>query len=67
MRTAEIVARLRPTSTAAWNNMGACYNGMKAWAKAIPALEQAVRLQPDFQLAKNNLAWARKELANAAH
>jgi len=47
--------------------MGACYNGMKAWAKAIPALEQAVRLQPDFQLAKNNLAWARKELANAAH
>ena len=67
VRTAETVARLRPTSTAAWNNMGACYNGMKAWAKAIPALEQAVRLQPDFQLAKNNLTWARKELANAAH
>ncbi len=63
VRTAQEAVKLKPGSAPAWNNIGACYNGMKAWEKAIPALENAIRYQPDFQLAKNNLAWAKDELA----
>jgi len=28
------------------------------WDPAIQASQQALRLKPDFQLARNNLAWA---------
>jgi hypothetical protein len=31
------------------------------WDEAIAAAQRAVALQPDFQLAKNNLAWAQSQ------
>jgi hypothetical protein len=36
---------------------------MSRWADAIQACEQAIRLKPDFPLAKNNLALAKAEQA----
>ncbi len=50
----------------AWNNIGACYNAMADWDNGIKAEQQALRLQPDFQLARNNLAWALDEKAKLA-
>jgi hypothetical protein len=31
---------------------------MRMWNEAIGAAEETVHLKPDFQLARNNLAWA---------
>jgi tetratricopeptide (TPR) repeat protein len=56
---------LRPGYAAAWNNIGAAYNSMRKWDEGIQAEQEAVRLDPNFQLAKNNLAWA--HLQKAAH
>lgn len=66
VNAAMAAVRLKPSSATAWNNIGACYCGLQAWEKAVPALEQAIHFQPDFQLAKNNLAWAQGEIAKAA-
>ena len=57
---------IQPDSSAAWNNIGACYNGLSDWDNGILAEEHALRLQPDFQIAKNNLAWAQAQKASAA-
>ncbi len=34
---------------------------MHQWDLAIEAAKQALKLRPDFQLAKNNLAWAESQ------
>jgi len=52
---------LRPGYAAAWNNIGAAYNSMHKWDEGIQAEQEAVRLDPSFQLAKNNLAWAQQQ------
>ena len=31
------------------------------WDEAITAAKEAIRLKPDFQLAKNNLAWSESQ------
>jgi len=36
---------------------------MHKWDEGIHAEQEAVRLDPDFQLAKNNLAWAQQQKA----
>ena len=41
-----------------YNNLCACYNQKGEWLKAKSACEKALILDPDFQLAKNNLNWA---------
>ena len=49
---------LKPEFAEAFNNIGAAYAAMRLWDLAIQADQQAVRLQPTMQLARNNLAWA---------
>lgn len=34
---------------------------MSHWDEGIKAAEEAIRLKPDFQLARNNLEWAQQE------
>jgi hypothetical protein len=34
---------------------------MKKWDEGMRACEQALKLKPDYELAKNNLAWAKSE------
>ena len=41
-----------------YNNLCACYNQKEEWLKAKSACEKALILDPNFQLAKNNLNWA---------
>jgi tetratricopeptide (TPR) repeat protein len=51
-------ARLYPESPEAWNNIAANDEALHRWDAAIAAAQRAVALRPDFQLAKNNLAWS---------
>ncbi|MBX2902415.1 MAG: tetratricopeptide repeat protein [Chitinophagales bacterium] len=41
------------------NNLCASYCEIKQWEKALPYCEEALKLQPDYNLAKNNLQWAK--------
>jgi protein O-mannosyl-transferase len=41
--------------------MAAAYAGMKMWDEAARNAQEALRLRPDYQLARNNLAWALQE------
>jgi tetratricopeptide (TPR) repeat protein len=50
----------RPNYAEAWNNIGAAYNKLGNYEKAADAFEEALRLKPDFQLARNNLQYARE-------
>jgi hypothetical protein len=40
---------------------------MRQWEPAVEAARQALRLQPGFQLAKNNLAWALSQKQMGEH
>jgi protein O-mannosyl-transferase len=49
--------QLDPNSVGAYTNIGAAYGALRQWDEAIRNEHEALRLRPDFQLAKNNLAW----------
>jgi tetratricopeptide (TPR) repeat protein len=51
-------AKQYPDSPEAWNNIAANDEALHRWDAAIAAAQKAVALRPDFQLAKNNLAWS---------
>ena len=51
----------------AYNNIGFAYAGLGLWEPAIAAVEEALRLQPNFQLAKNNLAWFMERKRSETH
>jgi tetratricopeptide (TPR) repeat protein len=50
-----------PTSSLANNNVCAEYNALHNWNAAISHCEKALQATPDFQLAKNNLKFARDQ------
>ncbi len=52
---------LNPTAAAAYNNLGFAYSILQQYKKGIEFGERAVQLDSTFQLAKNNLNWARTE------
>lgn len=54
-----------PLLPEAWNNAAVGYAGLGLWDDAIRCADQALKLRPEFQLAKNNLAWATRERATA--
>ena len=56
-----------PNSAQAYNNIGASLAALDRWSQAEENDRKALALAPDFQLAKNNLAWAlaQKEKAHA--
>jgi tetratricopeptide (TPR) repeat protein len=51
-------AELNPQAAEAWNNIAADDEALHRWDPAIAAAKKAIALRPDFQLAKNNLAWS---------
>jgi len=65
MAAARQALRLDPKSAVAWNNIAAADEGLKRWDDAIDAAKHALALQPDFQLARNNLAWSQQQKAAA--
>jgi len=56
------VIRLDPNDAAAYNNLGTAYNNLQEWDKAIVALEKALELNPELELARNNLIVAKEGL-----
>jgi Flp pilus assembly protein TadD len=59
--TATQAAKLDPTSARAFNNIGFCSARLRRWDEAIRNTQEAVRLAPEFQVARNNLAWMQQE------
>jgi Flp pilus assembly protein TadD len=57
LEVSQRAVELRPDA-AAYNNLCSAYNGLKMWDEAIAAGRKALELQPEFELAKNNLQWA---------
>jgi tetratricopeptide (TPR) repeat protein len=53
--------QLDPNSYEAYTNIGAGYGGLRQWDEAIRNEREALRLKPDFELAKNNLNWYLQE------
>lgn len=51
-----------PKDSLAWNNLGRCLNGKKAWAEACEALDQALALDPNQLEALFNRGLSRFEL-----
>jgi tetratricopeptide (TPR) repeat protein len=54
------VIDINPKNATAYNNICSAYNCLSNWDSAIIAGNVALAIQPDFQLAKNNVAWAYK-------
>lgn len=59
IEAAEEVLKFNPNSADAYNTICSAYNNLRKWDDAIKACEQAIRIKPDFELAKNNLNWAK--------
>ena len=57
---------MRPNYAEAWNNIGAAYNKLGRYEEAAAACEEALRLKPDFQLARNNLQYAHEMARSSA-
>ncbi len=51
----------RPGYAEAWNNICAADNKLGRYDEAAAACEQALRYKPDFELARNNLQYAREK------
>jgi tetratricopeptide (TPR) repeat protein len=50
----------------AWNNLCVANTLQRSYDLAIRACQNAIAIAPNFQLARNNLAWAQSEQAHAA-
>ncbi len=53
--------QLDSSNAFAYNNIGSAYNGMGEWEKAETAFSKALKINPHFQLAANNLTYAEKQ------
>ena len=49
---------MKPSYAMAWNNLATCQNGQKNFTEAIRSAHEALRLQPDLELAKKNLTFS---------
>jgi len=54
---------LDPNSVEAYINIGANYGALGQWDEAIRNEQEALKIKPDSQLAKNNIAWYTREKA----
>ena len=54
-----------PKSASAWNNIAVSFMGLNRVDDAFEAAKEAVALDPNMQLAKNNIAWMNQEKAKA--
>lgn len=43
-----------------YNNIAASYGALKMWDEEIAACEKALAIDPNLQLAKSNMAWAKQ-------
>jgi tetratricopeptide (TPR) repeat protein len=57
----EAMTAANPKDAMAWNNLCVAHTLLQEYAEGIASCNQAVSAKPDFQLAKNNLAWVTGE------
>lgn len=55
-----------PNLAGAYNNLAVSYMALNRTDEAIQAVQEAIRLQPDSQLSRNNLAWFQREKSQAS-
>jgi len=55
--------QFRPDNADVYNNICAAFNNLAQWNAAIEACTQAIKLNPNFEMARNNLAWAQRNAA----
>ncbi|GAB4136708.1 MAG: hypothetical protein Fur0041_11260 [Bacteroidia bacterium] len=60
LEAAQKATELKPDDPAGWNNVCAAANKLRQWDIAIEAGEKALKIDPNSELYKNNLAEARK-------
>lgn len=58
--------KLRPGMPAAWNNIALCNAELGQWDAAVGAAREALRLEPESDVVKQNLDWALSEQRRAA-
>jgi tetratricopeptide (TPR) repeat protein len=56
------VLKMNPRSATAYNNICVSHNQLKQWQLGVQACQQALNIDPNFSLARNNLNWALAEL-----
>lgn len=59
----EKAAELNPKAPLAWNNICAELNALHRYAEAASNCEIAISSEPNFELAKNNLAYSQQKVA----
>lgn len=57
----EQAVQINPKAAIAYNNICATFNVLGRFADAIESCEKALKLEPNFQLAKNNLSFAKEK------
>ncbi len=55
IQASEKVLEINPKNATAYNNICTAHNALSQWDLAKAACQKAIELQPDFDLAKNNL------------
>lgn len=55
--------KLDPQSADVCNNLGWSLAKLGLYQEAVPQLEHALSLRPDYDLARNNLAWVKTQIA----
>jgi len=58
IRSFQTAVNLKPGNDVALNDLGFAWCQQGDFAQAVPYFKQALAANPNFQLAKNNLAWA---------
>ena len=64
--SAKQALKLKPDSYLAYNNLGAAYAALRQWSLAIESERAALRINPGFELSKNNLALYERESSGKA-
>jgi tetratricopeptide (TPR) repeat protein len=59
--SAERALIMRPLYAEAWNNVAAAHNALREWDQGIAAGEEALRINPSLQIARNNVNFARQQ------
>jgi Flp pilus assembly protein TadD len=66
LSSAQRALKLDPKMAEAYNNAGWCAANLGHWDEGIGYIRDALRIQPDMELARSNLLWMLKERDKAA-